>query len=53
MAPQSCTAAIKNLLYFDMKTAKVFKCDGEVWVRWGWGAGYALNDATQVRRMIF
>ena len=35
MAPQSCTRETKGLLYFDLKMAWMFRCNGLSWERWG------------------
>ena len=34
VAPQSCTRETKGLLYFDLKTARMFRCNGLAWERW-------------------
>ena len=34
VAPQSCTRETKGLLYFDLKTARMYRCNGLSWERW-------------------
>ncbi|KAK2151592.1 hypothetical protein LSH36_358g02016 [Paralvinella palmiformis] len=50
MLPQSCTPDTRGLLYFDLLTSKMYRCNGFRWEHWGWGSGsyhYAsmLQDA--------
>lgn len=37
--PQECTRDTKGLLYFDLLSSKMHRCNGLRWEPWGWGAG--------------
>jgi len=36
--PQDCTDETSGLLYYDLLTAKMYRCTGRRWTEWGWGS---------------
>ncbi len=37
--PQACTYDTRGLLYFDLVSSKMYRCNGVRWEHWGWGSG--------------
>lgn len=37
VAPQSCNSDSSGLLYYNMITSKMYRCNGKTWQRWGRG----------------
>ena len=37
--PQECTRDTSGLLYFDLLSSKMYRCNGQDWQEWGYGTG--------------